>query len=281
MITGASSGFGLALTKASLGRGHTVVACARRPAAATELREIESDRLEVVELDLAEAERIELVVARVIEAHGGVDVLVNNAGRGLFGAAEEIEEQALRQLMELHFFAPARLTRAVLPHMRVAASGFIVQMSSQAGRFSEPGLGGYSATKFALEGWSEALAAEVEPLGIGVLIVEPGPFRTSFYAPGSMDLAPRLDAYEPLLAAARSALRAGAVVPSGNPAAAAEIICEVLDDEDAPLRLALGAEAVERISLACERASDELARWDKVSRLADRPDGESGCRSRS
>ena len=182
LITGASSGFGRAIAEAALATGDTVVAAARRPEAVADLVAAAPDRVTALRLDVTDTDRIRDAVAEVIDRHGRVDVLVNNAGRGAIGAAEETSDSELRDLMDLHFFGPAALTRAVLPRMRERGTGAIVQMSSMGGRFTFPGVGAYSATKFALEGWSEALAKEVDRFGIRVLIVEPGAFRTSAVA---------------------------------------------------------------------------------------------------
>lgn len=227
-------------------------------------------RLEFAELDLGDERRAAAVVEEAVAAHGRIDVLVNNAGRGLFGAVEEAGPAQLRELMELHFFGPVALTRAALPHMRGAAAGTIVQMSSQAGRFSGPGLGPYSATKFALEGWSEALAAEALPLGIRVLIVEPGPFRTSFYERGTMGLTEPIDAYEGMLGDDRAALAAGEAEPAGDPQRGAEVILAALESERPPLRLALGDEAVGNLTRQLKKSHGELRVWEAVSRGADR-----------
>src|SRR5262249_6332875 len=148
--------------------------------------------------------RIAEAVAEVLAEHGRVDVLVNNAGRGAIGAAEETTDEELRGLMDLHFFGPVALTRALLPSMRAHGAGAVVQMSSMGGRFTFPGVGAYSATKFALEGWSEALSKEVDRFGIRVLIVEPGAFRTSFNGAGALLMSTPIGAYDEQLAALRT-----------------------------------------------------------------------------
>jgi NAD(P)-dependent dehydrogenase (short-subunit alcohol dehydrogenase family) len=162
LVTGATSGFGRSIAEAALAEGFTVVAAVRRPDALGELAE----KVSVVSLDVTELSAMSKVVEQVLAEHGRIDVLVNNAGRGHLGAAEETTDDELRELMDLHFFGPAALTRLVLPSMRRRRSGAIVQMSSMGGRTTFPGVGGYCASKYALEGWSEALAAEVRPFGI-------------------------------------------------------------------------------------------------------------------
>ncbi|MEO3829087.1 SDR family NAD(P)-dependent oxidoreductase [Actinomadura sp. B10D3] len=155
LITGANSGFGRAIAEAALAAGGTVVAAARRPETLDDLVARHPGRVNAVALDVTDRAQAADVVADAVLWHGRVDVLVNNAGRGVIGAVEETTDRELRDLMDLHFFGPAALTRAVLPHMRRQGSGAIVQMSSMGGRFSLPGVGAYSATKFALEGLSE------------------------------------------------------------------------------------------------------------------------------
>jgi NAD(P)-dependent dehydrogenase (short-subunit alcohol dehydrogenase family) len=204
----------------------------------------------------------------VLDQCGRIDVLVNNAGRGSVGAAEATSDSELRDLMDLHFFGPAALTRAVLPGMRDRGSGAIVQMSSMGGRFSFPGVGAYSATKFALEGWSEALAKEVDRFGIRVLIVEPGAFRTSFNVPGALMLSERIPAYDDQIDAVRNNLAADDGKQPGDPAKAAAAILLALDSADPPLRLALGNDAVDAISDSLESAKAELAAWERVGRSA-------------
>jgi NAD(P)-dependent dehydrogenase (short-subunit alcohol dehydrogenase family) len=205
LVTGASSGLGRAIATAALAAGDTVVAAARRTDALDTLVSDYPDRCVAVRLDVADAHGIGEVVAEVVRSHSRIDVLVNSAGRALVGAAEETTERELRDLMEVHFFGPAALTRAVLPHMRSQGSGAIVQISSMGGRLSFPGVSAYTATKFALEGLSEGLAAEVSPLGIKVLIVEPGAFRTGLHRADSMTQTDRISAYDDIVGPVRAA----------------------------------------------------------------------------
>ena len=177
-VTGSSSGFGLHIAQAAVERGDSVVATARRSEALDELVSSAPDRVHAVALDVRRSDQIGAAAAAAFERFGRIDVLVNNAGYGSVGAVEELDMDDLRDLMDTMFFGAVELTKAVLPHMRERGSGAIVQMSSQGGQVTYPGYGAYCAAKYALEGLSEALAAEVEPLGIRVLIVEPGAFRT-------------------------------------------------------------------------------------------------------
>ncbi|HEX3923429.1 MAG TPA: SDR family NAD(P)-dependent oxidoreductase [Streptosporangiaceae bacterium] len=182
LITGANSGFGQAITEAAVAAGDVVVATARRVTALDDLVAAHPDQVEALPLDVTDTAAIEVTVRDITDRHGRIDVLVNNAGRGHVGAAEETTDAELRSLFDVHLFGPAALTRAVLPGMRSRRSGGIVQLSSMGGQMSFAGFSAYSATKFALEGMSQALADEVRPLGIKVLIVEPGAFRTALFA---------------------------------------------------------------------------------------------------
>jgi NAD(P)-dependent dehydrogenase (short-subunit alcohol dehydrogenase family) len=269
LVTGASSGFGRAISEAALSAGDIVVAAARRPDAVADLAASDPDRVTPLQLDITDPDRIRAAVGEVMDRHGRIDVLVNNAGRGAIGAAEETTDTELRDLMDLHFFGPAALTRAVLPHMRERGGGAIVQMSSMGGRFTFPGVGAYSATKFALEGWSEALAKEVDRFGIRVLIVEPGAFRTSFNTPGALLISEPIPAYDEQIEPLRMGMPEDDGRQPGDPAKAAAAIMLALDSPEPPLRLALGNDAVDAISGALDEAKAELAVWERVGRDAE------------
>ncbi|NEC63260.1 oxidoreductase [Streptomyces sp. SID9727] len=266
LITGASSGFGRSIAEAALAAGDTVVATARRPEALDALVAAHPDRAVAVRLDVTDTARIADVVADTVLWYGRIDVLVNNAGMGLVGAVEETTDRELRDLMDLHFFGPAALVRAVLPHMRRDGSGAVVQMSSMGGRFTFPGVGGYSATKFALEGLSEALAAEVAPHGIKVLIVEPGSFRTGFAGGGALRQSAPLDAYADSVGPVRSGLPDSDGKQEGDPARAAAAILAALDAGDTPLRLPLGNDATDAVLGALDASRAEVLAWEKLSR---------------
>jgi NAD(P)-dependent dehydrogenase (short-subunit alcohol dehydrogenase family) len=268
LITGASSGFGRAIAEAALAAGDIVVGAARRTDALADLVAAAPERVTALQLDVTDADRISAAVAEVLDGHGRVDVLVNNACRGAIGAAEETSDRELRDLMDLHFFGPAALTRALLPGMRERGTGAIVQMSSMGGRFTFPGVGAYSATKFALEGWSEALAKEVERFGIRVLIVEPGAFRTSFNGPGALLMSQPIPAYDEQIEPLRTGMPDDDGKQPGDPAKAAAAILQALDSKDPPLRLVLGNDAVDAISESLDNAKAELAAWERVGRSA-------------
>lgn len=238
-ITGANSGFGMAFTQAALQAGDEVVAAVRRPETMAALAADHPGRLTVAELDVRDPAQRE----RAVAAAGRIDILVNNAGYGITGAVEETDEEALRDAMEVMFFAPVALTRLVLPQLRERRSGTIVQVSSMGGLLAFAGVGPYCAAKGALEQLSEALAAEVAPLGVRVLIVEPGAFRTSFAGPDALRTAAPIADYEQTGGATRDTLSASHGSQDGDPAKAAAALLDVLDWPDPPLRLALGPDA--------------------------------------
>jgi NAD(P)-dependent dehydrogenase (short-subunit alcohol dehydrogenase family) len=204
-------------------------------------------------------------VRTTLRDFGRIDVLVNNAGYGSVGAVEEIDANDLRVLMDTMFFGAVALTQAVLPHMRAQGSGAIVQMSSQGGQFAFPGVGAYCAAKFALEGLSEALAGEVAPLGIRTLIVEPGNFRTE--CGGSrMHHSREIDSYSEIVGPTRAFIDGVDGTQEGDPRKAAAAVLAALDAANPPLRLALGADAVQAIRAKHERLRADLDAWEAVSR---------------
>jgi NAD(P)-dependent dehydrogenase (short-subunit alcohol dehydrogenase family) len=269
LITGANSGFGRAIAEAALVAGDIVVACTRRPVTVDDLVAAYPDRVDAVHLDVTDLPLIESAVTDAVARHGRIDVLVNSAGRALVGAVEETTDEELRNLMELHFFGPSALARAVLPHMRRQRSGAIVQISSLGGRMSFPGVGAYSATKFALEGLSEALAAEVLPFGVKVLIVEPGAFRTGLHRADVMLESTPMTAYEEIVGPARVQQASFDGTEPGDPAKAAAVILAALKADDTPLRLPLGNDAFDALTLSLDQARSELVAIETVARSTD------------
>ena len=263
LVTGASSGFGRAITEAAVAAGDVVVAAARR--APADLAAAHPDQVEAIALDVTATAVTERAVADLQVRYGRIDVLVNNAGRGHVGAAEETTDDELRSLFDLHVHGPAALVRAVLPGMRARRSGAIVQMSSFGGQVAYPGFSAYCATKFAIEGWSEALAGEVGPLGIRVLVVEPGAFRTSFSgtALGQSD---RIADYDATVGPTRDMITGINGSQPGDPARAASAILAALDADRAPLRLPLGDDAVDGILGHLDAVRDEVRSWEHLSR---------------
>jgi NAD(P)-dependent dehydrogenase (short-subunit alcohol dehydrogenase family) len=260
LVTGASSGFGRAIVEAALARGDSVVAGTRSAEAFGDL----PDGVHPVVLDVTAAEQREAAVAATIERFGRIDVLVNNAGRTQVGAVEETTDAELRSLFDLHFFAPAALTRLVLPHMRRQGGGAIVQMSSVGGQTTAPGFGAYCATKFALEGLTETLHDEVAGFGIRTLIVEPGAFRTGLFRPGAAYESQAMPEYADTVGPTRAYVRGNDGLQPGDPAKAAQAILTALDADEPPLRLVLGADAIGNIGQRLESVANELAAWRAV-----------------
>ena len=261
-ITGASSGFGRELAEAVLERGDAVVAAARSTDSLTELGP--DERLLAVRLDVTDPKQREEAVAAALDRFGRIDVLVNNAGRTQVGAVEETTDEELRSLFDLHFFAPAALTRLVLPHMREQGTGAIVQMSSVGGQVTAPGFGAYCATKFALEGLSETLQAEVADFGVHTLIVEPGAFRTGLFRPGAAYESAEMSEYEQTVGPTRAYVRDNHLEQPGDPAKAVRAIIEALDADEPPLRLVLGADAIGNIESRWHSLAEELDAWRAV-----------------
>jgi NAD(P)-dependent dehydrogenase (short-subunit alcohol dehydrogenase family) len=264
LITGASSGFGLAIAQAALERGDSVAATARKVKSLEALAE--GERIALLPLDVTEADQRTAAVEAVIERFGRIDVLVNNAGRTQVGAVEETTDGELRDLFELHFFAPAALTKTVVPQMREQGGGTIVQMSSVGGQVTYAGFGAYCATKFALEGLTETLQEEVAPFGIRVMIVEPGAFRTGLFRPGAAYMSAEMPQYEDTVGPTRAYVRDNHLKQPGDPALAARAILTALDADEPPLRLVLGADAIGNIRKRLDRLSSELDGWEDVGR---------------
>lgn len=264
LITGANSGFGRAITEAAITAGDVVVATARRLTSLDDLVAAHPGQIETVQLDVTDTTAIEATVRDVTDRHGRIDVLVNNAGRSHVGATEETTDAELRSLFDIHLFGPAALVRAVLPHMRARRSGAIVQMSSMGGQMSFAGFSAYSATKFALEGMSEALADEVRPLGIKVLIVEPGAFRTGLF--GNISTSTQIADYADTVGPTRQMTETGDGTQPGDPAKAAAAILTALDTPHTPLRLPLGDDAVDAILGHLDSVRTEITTWEKHAR---------------
>lgn len=269
LVTGASSGFGRAITETAVAAGDTVIGTARRTEALDDLVAAYPDRIEAISLDVTDGERIDVVAADILARYGRVDVLVNSAGRTQVGAFEETTDRELRDLFELHVFGPARLTRALLPQMRERGSGSVVNISSFGGQLSFAGFSAYSATKAALEQLSEGLADEVTPFGIKVLIVEPGAFRTNLFGKGAAYFSEENPAYREKVGATRQMVQGSGGSQPGDPAKAAAAIRLALDAEKTPLRLALGADAVDFLTAHLDSVRAELTEWEKVSRRTD------------
>ena len=271
-ITGCSSGFGRELTKLVLARGWRVVVTARDPRKATDLISGHEDDTLLLPLDVTDPAQIDSAVKRAVERFGRIDVLVNNAGIGYFAAIEEGEDAAIRRMFEINVFGLTRLTQAVLPQLRRQRSGHIVNFSSIGGLCAYPALGFYNATKFAVEGLSEALAKEVAPLGIKVLLVEPSGFRTDWAGRSAAESAREISDYAETAGANRRAVREGSGHQPGDPRLAALAIIEAVQSAHPPLRLLLGRDALLAARGKLDELRGEFAAWEQFTLSADAPE---------
>jgi NAD(P)-dependent dehydrogenase (short-subunit alcohol dehydrogenase family) len=266
LITGASRGFGREVARQALDRGDAVVATARRPERVAEALPGYGDRLLAVPLDLADPAQPAAAARTAVERFGRIDILFNNAGRGLLGAVEEASAAEVEAVFRTNVFGLLAVTRAVLPVMRAQRSGRILNMSSLGGFAQFPGWGVYGATKFAVEGLSEALRGELEPLGIQVVIVEPGGFRTDFLDGSSLHTTSQVIAD---YAATAGLVRTQAAVRSGtqlnDPVKGAAAIVTIATVADPPLRLQLGADCVAAVESKLQRVTGELGQWRELA----------------
>jgi NAD(P)-dependent dehydrogenase (short-subunit alcohol dehydrogenase family) len=264
-ITGASRGLGAEITEAALAAGDTVVATARKPEQIT-ARFGPNDRLIALALDVTDAASIATAVEMAIDRAGRVDVLVNNAGYGVVGAVEESSSEEVRKLYETNVFGLLNVTRALLPHLRKQRSGHILNMSSVGGYRSFAGYGIYCSTKFAVEAISEALHAELEPLGVHVTVIEPGSFRTDFLDASSVEHSPvRIDDYATTAGATRERAQEVNHTQPGDPKKLAGVMMDLVRHPKPPMRLALGSDAVAAIEAKNAFVGGEIDAWRAVS----------------
>ncbi|MBK7400371.1 MAG: SDR family NAD(P)-dependent oxidoreductase [Myxococcales bacterium] len=259
-VTGASSGFGREIVVAALERGERVVAAVRSP----ERFDLAAPELLVVKLDVTAPADVEASVRAAEARFGAIDVLVNNAGYSLVGAVEETSEGELREAMETMFFGAVALTRAVVGGMRARGRGAIVQITSMGGLTTAPGFGAYCAAKHALEGLSECMALELAPLGVQVLIVEPGAFRTALFG-GRFRRMEEIAAYAPTVGPIRAYAAGNDGAQPGDPAKAAAAIVDAVETPRG-LRLPLGADAVDAIRAKLASVLADVDRNDAVAR---------------
>jgi NAD(P)-dependent dehydrogenase (short-subunit alcohol dehydrogenase family) len=268
-ITGCSTGFGRELATQALERGYRVVVTARKPDEVEALA-AKGEAL-VLKLDVTDQSQIDTAIKAAEKQFGGIDVLVNNAGIGYFAAVEESEEKEVRRMFEINVFGMGRMIQAALPGMRRRRKGFIVNISSVAGLRSFPSLGYYDATKFAVEGLSEALWQEVEPLGIKVMLVEPSGFRTDWAGRSANESKKQIADYAATAGVCRSEMRADSGKQPGDPARAAKAIVEAVTSLNPPHHLLLGNDAYEGATAKLEALAKEFKAWESVSRGADFP----------
>ena len=273
-ITGCSTGFGRELAKLVLDRGYRAVITARDPAKIQDLTAGHEGRALALKLDVTDKAEVAATVRQAQAVFGSIDVLVNNAGFGYVGALEESEEAEVRAMVETNFFGLARMIHEVLPGMRRRRRGSIVNISSIGGLVGFPGTGYYCATKFAVEGLSESLSKEVAPLGIKVLVVEPGPFRTDWAGRSLKKSTQQIPEYAETAGAFRDRIEGGSGKQVGDPIRACEAIIKALESDNMPLRLVLGAIALERARIKIEQLRNEIDAWEETTLSADYPDSQ-------
>lgn len=272
-ITGSSRGLGRSLTEAVLAAGDKVAATARDTGTLKDLVEKYPEQIFPVQLDVTDYGQVHQAVADTVTHFGRIDVLVNNAGFGIIGAAEAYSAEQVRSQLETNLYAPIEITRAVLPYMRKQRSGRILQISSIGGRVGNAGLTMYQAAKFGLGGFSEALAKEVLPLGIYVTCVEPGGFRTD-WAGASMTYATAIEGYEDTVGMRTEFFNSGKYVPVGDPYKAATAMVNLAVNPEPPVHLVLGSEAINLLKHADESRQAELEKWLPVSLSTDHDEAE-------
>jgi NAD(P)-dependent dehydrogenase (short-subunit alcohol dehydrogenase family) len=269
-ITGSSRGLGRILTEAVLEAGDLAAATARNPEMLRDLEAKYPDRVCAFQLDVTNNTQIGESVQQTIEKFGRIDVLVNNAGFGIIGAAEAYSEEQVRRQLEINLYGPIAITRAVLPYMRQQRSGRILQISSTGGRVGSPGLTVYQAAKFGLTGFSESLAKEVKPMGIWVTSIEPGGMRTEMTP--TMDCAREIEGYESTVGQRIERFKGGKFVPSGDPHKVAKVLIALANSAEPPVHLVLGSEAIARVRQASVERNEEMENWLPASTSIDADD---------
>lgn len=272
LITGCSTGLGRALAQRVLEHGHRAVVTARHAEQISDIVAGYTANALAVALDVNDRAQVDAAIVRAGEQFGGIDVLVNNAGYGYLAAVEEGDEQDIRDMFETNFFSLAALIRMVLPGMRARKSGHIINISSVGGLVGAASSGFYNATKFAVEGLTEALAKEVEPLGIRVTAIEPGPFRTDWAGRSLKQAKHPIAAYADTAAARRAQITAYSGKQVGDPMRAADAIIKVVESEEPPHHLILGKNGLDRVRAKLAALMQSIDDWEDVTLSADYPD---------
>lgn len=267
-ITGISSGLGKSLADALIENGDFVIGTFRKANQVEEFNAQNTGKAFAYQLDITDSQAIKSVVENISATYGKIDVLVNNAGYGFAGAVEEASEEEVRAVFEANFFGSLNVTQAILPLMRKQKSGHIVQISSHGGIKAFAGFGIYNASKFALEGFSEALAQEVAPLGIKLTIVEPGPFRTGFANAAFIETENKIEDYQTTSGAFKERMKAVDGKQEGDPAKAAKAIIQITNIENPPLRLPLGKVPLTTIQMKIDSVQKDLNDWRSVAESA-------------
>jgi NAD(P)-dependent dehydrogenase (short-subunit alcohol dehydrogenase family) len=272
LITGCSTGFGREIAHCALQQGARVVVTARRAETVADICGSYPDRALAVALDITDAQQREHALQAALDHFGQLDVLVNNAGYGYVAAIEEGEEDDYRAMFETNFFATLAMTRLVLPHFRARRKGRIVNNSSQAGLMANPGTGFYSASKHALEGVMEALTKEVAPLGIEVVTVQPGAFRTDWSGRSMQRSSTRLADYAESVGTRLDMIAAIDGQQPGDPVRAAQIFVDLATMDKPPAQLVLGAGLLNAYRERLKGIEARLGEWESVSVAADYPE---------
>jgi NAD(P)-dependent dehydrogenase (short-subunit alcohol dehydrogenase family) len=269
LVTGSSRGLGRAIVEHALASGQRVVATARTVSALDPLVAQYGNRIVAITQDVTDPAAADAAVAAALKAFGRIDVLVNNAGYGFIGAFEEMTPDEFARQIDANFWGVVHTTRAVVPVMRRQRSGRILQITSIGGRAANPGLSGYQAAKFAVEGFSEALAQELAPFGVRLTIVEPGGFRTD-WAGASMAFAKAMPDYDASVGVMRTLIAEAAPdVIRGDPEKAAKVVLEVAAMAEPPLRIVLGTDALLLLRHVYERELQGLEQWKTLSASTD------------
>jgi NAD(P)-dependent dehydrogenase (short-subunit alcohol dehydrogenase family) len=271
-ITGASTGFGRLLAEEVLKAGGKVVVTARKLDKVADLEKQYPQTAKALALDVTDAGQVDSAVTQAIAKFGRVDVLVNNAGYGVAGAIEEVSQAEFMPMFETNVFGLLQVTRAFLPYLRKQRSGHILNLSSIGGVVASPGMGFYNATKFAVEGVSESLAAELAPFGIHVTIIEPGPFRTDFLGRSGVVAKARIADYDATAGNMRKYFAENDGKQKGDPLRAVHAMMQVVESPNPPLRLLLGVSALQRLRAKLSNWEKEVAAWEQVTVGADFPE---------
>lgn len=271
LITGCSTGFGRELAKQVLELGYKAGVAARNIADVEDIVKQYPETSIAITLDVTRQDHITDAVKQLTEIFGRVDVLVNNAGIGYFGSVEASDEHETRRMFDINFFGLANMTKAVLPHMRTQRSGHIINIASIGGLMAFPALAYYNATKFAVDGFSESLAKETAPLGIKVTIVAPSGFRTDWAGRSANEVQNEIEDYKTTAGANKDNIRAYNGNQPGDPVRAAQAIIKVVETENPPLRLLLGAAALKNARKKIEELAHDFDAWEETTVGADFP----------
>lgn len=270
-ITGCSTGFGRNLAQEALEKGHKVAVTARKITDVKDLADKYPDTAHAITLDVTQPAQVAAAVKEAVDKFGRIDVLVNNAGIGYFGAIEESEEEEVRRMFEINFFGLAAVTKEVLPVLRKQRSGHIINISSVGGSVAFPGIGFYNASKFAVTGYSEALAKELAPLGIHVTVIAPSGFRTDWAGRSANDTKVKIEDYSATAHTNQGTIRGYSGNQPGDPVRAAQAIIKVTETANPPVRLFLGAGALKGIRNKLDELKTDIDAWEETTVWADNP----------